>query len=235
MIKNFLPEQYLRTGMMQINHNYLRRQFADFEKIFEKLKQVVSKGDFTLGEPVDPNVWGDGGIIVTDSDELADRLRLMRNHGLQSRDECLIFSYNSRLDTMQAVAASHMLEKLKGITEGRIKNAAFYDQQLATVEGVQVPRREDKIKQVFHLYSIQCDNRDQLQAFLIEKGVDAKIHYPVPMHLQPAARHLGYMIGDFPICERIAKHTLSLPVHDFLTENDLEYVVARIKEFYDQS
>jgi len=178
------------------------------------------------------NVWGDGGIITTNSDEIADRLRLMRNHGLKGRDECVMFAYNSRLDTLQAVVAAHLLTKLDGITAGRIKHANYFDKHLAGIKGVRIPKREEYIKQVYHLYCIQCDNRDELQQYLIKSGIDAKVHYPVPMHLQPAAAPYGYKQGDFPVCERMAKHTLSLPVHEFITESEQEFVVAKIKEFY---
>ncbi len=178
------------------------------------------------------NVWGDGGIITTNSDELAGKLRLMRNHGLSGRDECQMFAYNSRLDTIQAVVATHLLGKLNHITESRIRNANYYDSQLRTISQVRVPNRESSVKQVYHLYSVCCQERDALQAYLIQNGVDAKIHYPVPMHFQPAAASLGYKAGDFPECERTAGETLSLPVHEFITRDDCERVVTLIKEFY---
>jgi len=381
-VRNFLPEQYERTGILPINHNYLSQQFSDYEIIFEKLKRVVQKGDFTLGTPVDQledefrqitntkyaigvgsgtdalflslkalgvregdevittpftffatigaivtagakpvfvdilpdynlnpneieakitnktkailpvhwagkpchmdditsiaaryglkvvedachaikasyydkpagsfgqlgcfsfhplknlNVWGDGGIIVTDSDELASQLKLMRNHGLKNRDECVQFSYNSRLDTLQAVVALHLFEKLDFITDSRINNANYLDKNLTGIHGITIAERENYIKQVYHLYCIQCESRDELQNYLIKKGIDAKVHYPIPMHLQPAAKYLGYEKGDFPICERMANHTLSLPVHEFLNHSDLDQVISAIKEFYGKS
>ena len=178
------------------------------------------------------NVWGDGGIIVTNSDSLADQLRLLRNHGLKGRDECLVFAYNSRLDTMQAVVASHLLKKLDFITDSRICHATYLDQQLREIQQITVPMRESTIKQVYHIYSILCQDRDNLQTYLIARGIDAKVHYPIPMHLQPAARAWGYQLGDFPKAEYIAAHTLSLPVHEFLTESQLDNMVGAIKDFY---
>lgn len=178
------------------------------------------------------NVWGDGGIITTNSDELADKLRLMRNHGLVGRDECRMFAYNSRLDTIQAVVAAHLLDKLDHITERRIRNAQYFDTQLRQITQITVPVREPFVKQVYHLYSIRCQNRDALKTYLIQHGVDAKIHYPVPMHLQPAAAFLGYQAGDFPNCEQTAKETLSLPVHEFITQEYCDRIVTLIKEFY---
>ena len=178
------------------------------------------------------NIWGDGGIITTNSNELANQLQLLRNHGLKGRDECVRFAYNSRLDTIQAVVASHLLGKLDHITLSRIRNAAYLDQGLSQISGVRVPVREKNIKQVYHLYSIQCDRRDALKEYLTQQGIDAKIHYPVPMHLQPAAHYLGYQKGDFPRCEQTAQQTLSLPVHEFITQEACERMITLIKEFY---
>lgn len=178
------------------------------------------------------NVWGDGGIITTNSDTIADQLRLMRNHGLKGRDECVSFSYNSRLDTIQAVVADHLLSKLDHITTSRIKNANYLDRALKTIPGIIVPSRENEVKQVYHLYSVRCENRNALKQHLNEHGVDAKIHYPIPMHLQPAAKKYGYHAGDFPVAELIAQQTLSLPVHEFITQNNLDDMIALIKGFY---
>lgn len=178
------------------------------------------------------NVWGDGGIITTNSDKLADQLRLMRNHGLKGRDECVQFSYNSRLDTIQAVVADHLLSKLNHISESRIYNANYLDKGLMSLDQIIIPTREKDIKQVYHLYSIRCENRDELKKYLIENGVDAKVHYPIPMHLQPAANYLGYHKGAFPKTELICQQTLSLPVHEFITKEDLDYMINLIKEFY---
>ena|SRR3990167_476377 len=178
------------------------------------------------------NIWGDGGIITTNSDIFAEELRLLRNHGLRARDECLRFAYNSRLDTIQAVVADHLLRKINHITHSRISNAAYLDRHLAEIPQLKVPLREPYIKQVYHLYSIRCENRDALKTFLIENGVDAKIHYPIPMHLQPAAKYLGYQKGSFPHCEQICMQTLSLPVHEFISQADLDLMIELIKNFY---
>ena len=179
------------------------------------------------------NVWGDGGIITTNSDDLADKLRLMRNHGLVGRDECHIFGYNSRLDTIQAVVARHLLGKIKHITESRVAHADYFDKELRSVSQIIIPKRDADIYQVYHIYSICCQRRDELQNYLIENGVDAKVHYPIPMHLQPAANYLGHKKGDFPIAETIADSTISLPVHEFISRDQQDYVIKLIKDFYD--
>jgi dTDP-4-amino-4,6-dideoxygalactose transaminase len=377
--RNFLPQQYEQTGKLEINHNYLQQQFADHDAILAKIRELVIRGDFTLGREVDQledefaaiagakhaigvgsgtdalflslkalgiehgdevittpytffatigaivtagarpvfvdirddynidvsrieaaitprtrailpvhwsgkpcdmdpmvevaqrhglpivedachavqasyrgrpagtlgtlgcfsfhplknlNVWGDGGIIATNSDELAAQLRLLRNHGLINRDQCAVFAYNSRLDTLQAVVARHLLGKLDHITASRIAHAAYYDERLRRIPQITVPHRERDVKQVYHLYIVRCERRDELMKHLNAHGVDAKIHYPIPMHLQPAAAHLGHRRGDFPVCERIVGEVLSLPVHEFITREQQDRVVELIEAFY---
>ena len=178
------------------------------------------------------NVWGDGGIMVTNNAEIANKVKLIRNHGLIDRDHCQEFSFNSRLDTVQAVVADHMLDKLDNITAMRIRNAHALDAALAGVKGVRPPKRNPRIKEVFHLYCLEVERRDELQKFLISKGVDAKVHYPIPMHLQPGAKAWGYKVGDFPRAERLCANVLSLPVHEFIRPDQTAEMAARIKEFY---
>lgn len=179
------------------------------------------------------NVWGDGGIIVTDSTSLAERLRLLRNHGLRDRDQCEVFGFNSRLDSIQAAVAKHMLGKIQKITDKRIFNAHALDAELIKIPQVKLPERRANLKEVFHLYSFKTERRDELRAFLQSRGIDAKIHYARPIHLQPAANYLGYREGDFPISEVSAKETLSLPVHEFVSQRDLELMTSSIREFYE--
>ncbi len=178
------------------------------------------------------NVWGDGGIMVTNDDKIADHVRLIRNHGLIDRDHCQQFAFNSRLDTVQAVVADHLLDKLDVITSSRIANAHALDKALAGVSQVKPPPRNSRIREVFHLYCIQVERRDELQKFLVAKGIDAKVHYPIPMHLQPAAGGWGYKAGDFPRAEALCASVMSLPVHEFITRDQTSEMAARIKEFY---
>lgn len=179
------------------------------------------------------NVWGDGGIILTNDKSLADKLSKIRNHGLTDRDHCEKWSYNSRLDTIQAVIAQHLLDyKINNITNSRISNAKYLDNALSSLSQVVIPPRDADLKSVFHLYIATYHNRDRLKDFLNKKGVDAKVHYPVPMHLQPAAKDLGHSVGDFPITESVCSNCLSLPIHEFITKDDLDHMIRCIKEFY---
>jgi dTDP-3-amino-2,3,6-trideoxy-4-keto-D-glucose/dTDP-3-amino-3,4,6-trideoxy-alpha-D-glucose/dTDP-2,6-dideoxy-D-kanosamine transaminase len=199
-------------------------------------KHVGSEGTtgcFSLHPLKNLNIWGDGGVIVTRSEDLAQRLRLLRNHGLSSRDEVLIFGRNSRLDSVQAVIANRLIPEVHGITEQRIANAKRYDEAFSGLgEFLTIPPRRNNVKQVFHTYVIQVQARDALLAYLLENGITAKIHYPIPVHLQPAALHLGYKAGNFPLCERHCQTILSLPVHQHLTEEELDYVIEHVRTFY---
>ena len=376
---NFYPDQYNNDSKLDINHNYLLEQFSDHDEILEKIKEVVIKGDFTLGSTVDEveekyaklcgtkhaigvgsgtdalflslksigvdngdevittpftffatvgsiattgakpvfvdcgedlnidpslieaaitsrtkaimpvhwsgrpcdmdkinaiakkygiavvedachaikatykgrpagslgdfgcfsfhplknlNVWGDGGIITTNSDEHTKRLKLIRNHGLIGRNECVEFGYNSRLDTIQAVVVKHMLNKIEHITNSRISNAYYLDEKLKGISQIDLPERNPDLKEVFHLYMFRADRRDKLQEYLISKDIDAKVHYPIPMHLQVAAKKYGYKQGDFPMCEKAGESVISLPVHEFITKDNLDKVVHHVKLFY---
>jgi dTDP-4-amino-4,6-dideoxygalactose transaminase len=190
-------------------------------------------GGFSLHPLKNLNVWGDGGVITTNSTELRDKLRLMRNHGMSSRDEYAFYAYNSRLDSLQAVVGNHLIKDVDWITETRIKNAKRLDAGLSKLAPkIELPPRSAGDRHVYHLYQFFCEDRDALYDFLRKKGVEAKVHYPVPLHLQPASRHLGCKPGDFPVAEAQAKKTLTLPVHQHLTDEELEYMIACVREFY---
>ena len=190
-------------------------------------------GCFSLHPLKNLNVWGDGGMMVTNNLKLDKKLKLLRNHGLKNRDEIEIFGVNSRLDTIQAVVANHLLKKLSKITNSRIKNANYLDQNLKDIDEIYIPERDKNLKEVFHIYSIQAKNRDNLVKFLNNNSIDAKKHYPIPMHLQtPLKKTYKYKLGDFPNAERLSKETLSLPVHEFLDLSQLKFMCNKIKEFY---
>ena len=204
-----------------------------------KSKHIVSFGDactFSMHPLKNLNVWGDGGFIITNNKKLAQRLYLIRNHGLKDRNTCLEFSYNSRLDTIQAAVANYKIKyKLKKITNKRIFNAKKLDKLLGKIKQVKTVDRLSHLKEVFHLYQINVKNRDKLMKYLIKHGIDAKIHYPTPIHLQPAAKYLNYSVGDFPVAEKISKSTLSLPVHEYIKEKDLVKIAKVIKKFYEKN
>lgn len=179
------------------------------------------------------NVWGDGGIITTNNHALAERLKLIRNHGLVNRNTCKEFAYNSRLDSIQAVIAKHVIEnKLDNITSSRIKNSMALDEAFSSIIQIKTTNRSENFKEVFHLYMFQTEYRDELYNYLRNKNIDAKIHYPIPMHLQPAASFLGYKKGDFPIAEKLAEESISLPVHEYINDEQIYKMIEIVKEFF---
>ena len=188
---------------------------------------------FSLHPLKNLNVWGDGGVIVTRSPDLWEKLRLMRNHGLGTRDEVVMFGHNSRLDSLQAVVANRLIDQVHCITERRIAHAKRFDEGFAGLEGhVILPPRRPGVKQVFHTYVIRAEDRDALVSYLSASGIEAKVHYPIPLHLQKAARYLGYQAGDFPVCEEHCRSIISLPVHQYLTSEQVDCVIDRVREFY---
>ena len=179
------------------------------------------------------NVWSDGGVILTRLADFADRLRLYRNHGLVDRDHAVLFGHNSRLDTIQAVVGNRLIKELDVITEQRITNAKRYDQAFAELDKfISIPKRSSRVKHVYHLYMIRVENRDELLLHLQQRGVEAKVHYPIPVHLQEAAAYLGYKVGDFPICERDCRNMITLPAHQHLTEEEINYTIEQVMSFY---
>ena len=199
-------------------------------------KQLINFADictYSMHPLKNLNIWGDGGFVATNNKKIADKLFLLRNHGLINRNNSKIFGFNSRLDTIQAVVANYKLKnKLNNITRKRIKNALRFDQVFKNNPNVKTVKRFSHYKEVYHLYHINVKKRDKLQQYLIKNGVDAKVHYPIPIHLQSAAKYLKYKRGDFPVAEKMANTSLSLPVHEFIKESDIKYVANLINNFY---
>jgi len=199
-------------------------------------RKVGSLGDlsaFSLHPLKNLNTCGDGGVITTDSEDYFQQLLLYRNHGLKNRDEARFFAYNCRLDSIKAAVANLQIKTIGEVTEKRNLNAALYDEGLADLQKwIKIPPRRDAVRQSFHTYVIQAQRRDELIAFLGEKGVETKIHYPLPIHLMEAARKYGYKKGDFPVAETQAEKIISLPIHHHLTEDQIQYVVKCLGAFY---
>lgn len=184
--------------------------------------------------PLKPlNVWGDGGMVATDSDEAAKFLRLYRNHGLSDRDHIEFWGVNCRLQPVQAVVAMRVLDGIETLIRIRNRNARLLDQGLSGLEAhIRTPRRLKGNREAFQLYLACASRRDELVRTLIAKGVEAKIHYPIPLHLQKAARPLGYKRGDFPVAEKQASEVVTLPSHQFISEKQIEAMVRLIRNFY---
>ena len=178
------------------------------------------------------NVWGDAGIIVTNDDALDRRLRLLRNHGLRNRDEMEILGYNSRLDSVQAVVGKWIVRQIHDIVARRIDNAGYYDRGFRKIPQIRIPVRKRETKHVYLLYVVFAENRDALLAHCIKYGVEAKVHYLIPLHLQQALRYLGHKAGDFPVTERHCREIISFPVDQHLSRAEQDYVIETVREFY---
>lgn len=199
-------------------------------------KRVGSWGiaaGFSLHPLKNLNVWGDGGVVITHSQEMAEKLRLYRNHGLVNRDEVSMFGINCRLDTLQAVVGNRLIDEAGTITDRRIANAHRYDEAFSRMgDHIQTPVRRSDVKHVYHLYIVRAQARDALLTYLQGQGVEAKIHYPIPIHLQEASRSLGYKQGDFPVAESDAGQIISLPAHQHLTDEEIQYTIDTVRSFY---
>ena len=179
------------------------------------------------------NVWGDAGMIITNSEEIANKLKILRNNGLINRDEVAIYGHNSRLDTLQAVIGNRLIKTMPVITQARIDNAMKYDSAFLKLKlPIIPPIRRKGVKHVYHLYMLRCEKRDELLEYLNANQIEAKIHYPIPMHLQKASSYLGYKKGDFPISEADSKSIITLPSHQHLNDEQIEYTIQTIKDFY---
>jgi len=189
-------------------------------------------GAFSLHPLKNINVWSDGGIIVTSNKKYYEHLKLLRNHGLVDRDNVKICGYNSRLDTFQAVVGNWLIPSAKKIANQRIKNANYYDANLKKINGITIPPRIKNYKIVYHLYIVFAENRDELLKYCLKKGIEAKVHYPIPMYRQPAMKFLNHKEGDFPVSDRHAKSIISFPCDQHLSKKEMNYIIKTVKEFY---
>jgi len=190
-------------------------------------------GAFSLHPLKNLNVWSDGGLIVTDDDRLDHQLRLLRNHGMRNRDEIALLGYNSRLDTLQAVVGNWLLPQTEEITRKRIANAAYYDRHLANQPQIRIPPRIPGWRIVYHLYIVFAQKRDELLRFCIDRGIEAKVHYPIPLYLQDGLRGLGHKPGDFPVTDRHANSIITFPVDQHLSREEQDHVIRTVRDFYD--
>lgn len=174
--------------------------------------------------------YGDGGMVVTDDPEVAETVRMLRNYGQREKYVHLVPGYNRRLDTLQAAVLGVKLPHLDRWNEARREHARVYGLALQGA-AVTLPVVAGYAEPVYHLYAILADERDGLQEALRRQGVAAGIHYPIPIHLQPAYRHLGYEAGDFPVTERCARQALSLPMYPELTPEAIARVAGAIHSY----
>ena len=191
-------------------------------------------GCFSFFPTKNLGAYGDGGLVLTDNSDLAEKLRILKNHGSTSKDKYIntVLGVNSRLDSLQAAVLSEKLEHLGAWNEKRSETAGRYGKGLKGVGGIRLPKEKKGDKAAWHQYTIRADNRNGLKKYLEESGIETKIYYPLPLHLQPAFSYLGFGVGDFPEAERAASEVLSLPIYPQLEIGEQEYIIEKIKEFY---
>lgn len=190
-------------------------------------------GAFSMHPLKSLNVMGDGGMVLTDNDVIADWMRKYRNHGMVDRDHIEFWGVNMRLQPLQAIVAGYRLDFLAETVEKRNDNAKILDSGLVPLkEFVTVPQRIPNYYETFSLYMALFEQRDRLVSFLQGKGIEVKIHYPVPLHRQKAARRNCIVQGVMHNADYQANHLMTIPVHQYLNDNHMEYVIACVNDFY---
>ncbi len=198
----------------------------------QKVGTIGHLGCFSFFPTKNLGAYGDGGLVVTNDDELAEKVRLLRVHGARPKYYHRLVGTNSRLDALQAAILRVKLKHLDEWTSARRAIAGLYDEQLQGLEGLEPPHRAPERTHIFHQYTIRLTGggRDALQRYLEEQGIGTAVYYPLPLHLQECFRHLGYDEGELPESERAGREVLSLPMFPELTEAEVSYVVTRIRE-----
>jgi dTDP-4-amino-4,6-dideoxygalactose transaminase len=179
--------------------------------------------------------FGDGGMVVSNDSGLADQVRLLRVHGSREPYRHEIVGLNSRLDALQAAVLIVKLKSLEQWTELRRQHAMLYERlfsQAGLIEQVMLPKEQPGYYHAYNQYVVRLSRRDELKKYLAREGVGTEVYYPVPMHLQPCLKYLGYRTGDLPEAERAAQDSLALPIYPELSEDQQTYVVEKIKAFY---
>jgi dTDP-4-amino-4,6-dideoxygalactose transaminase len=177
--------------------------------------------------------YGDGGMVVTNDADFAEKVRRLRKHGSGKTYYHDMIGYNSRLDAMQAAILNAKFPYLDKWSESRRKNAGYYNERFKRMESIDIPEVKEYNYHIYHQYTIKVTEgkRDKLQNYLKENNIGTKVYYPLPLHLQPCFKYLGYKQGDFPMAEEMSKLVLSLPIFPELTDEHLEYITQNIGTF----
>lgn len=193
---------------------------------------VAGLGAFSFYPGKNLGSFGDAGALVTNSKHIADLMVKLRNDGSGEKYRHDLIGSKSRLDTLQAAILNVKLKYLRRWNQLRRRHAHLYNQLLEGISQIKLPTEASYAHHVYHLYMIATPRRNQLQKYLTDHGIATVIHYPTPIHLQPAYKHLGYKRGDFPVTEAAAKHILSLPMFPELTSAEIRYIASVVKGVY---
>lgn len=197
----------------------------------KKAGSIGNVGCFSFYVTKNLGAYGDGGMVVTNDDKIADRLRLLRTHGANPKYYHQLIGVNSRLDELQAAILRVKLRHLPDWTAAHQAIASQYDKLLDDIEGIKIPYRALNRTHIFHAYTVRVSggHRDSLQAHLKEHGIGTSIYYPLPLHLQECFKKLNYHKGNLPNSEKAADEVLSLPIYSELASKEIEYIVRSIK------
>jgi dTDP-4-amino-4,6-dideoxygalactose transaminase len=194
--------------------------------------EAATIGTFSFFPSKNLGGYGDGGMMVTQSDDLATRLRRLRTHGGLKTYYHEEVGYNSRLDALQAAVLSAKLPMLASWSAARRKNAAYYNAAFADVEGVRTPTIDPANESIYNQYTLRVARREDLQGHLKSKGIGSAIYYPLSLHLQPCFEYLGYKRGAYPESEKATREVISLPVYPELQQSQLDEVIEAVRGFY---
>jgi len=204
---------------------------SEGERRWKKTGSIGLAAAFSFYPSKNLGACGEGGAITTNSEEIAQKVRMLRDHGQAKKYFHQIEGYNGRLDAIQAGILRIKLRHLSDWNEKRRKNAERYNELFSSLDGVITPYEPSWARGVYHLYVIRTQKRDKLQHFLLESGVATGLHYPIPLHLQKAYLGFGYKDRDFPVSEKLASEIISLPMYPELTYEQQKEVVDKIKQF----
>lgn len=207
------------------------------------MKQKINGKELVAGTVGDAGVYsfyptktlggyGDGGMLLTNREDVYEKVKSLRVHGATERYHHDFIGYNSRLDSLQAAILNVKLKKIDDSIMLREKFAKQYIELLSDVEQIKLPVIREGNTPVYYVMEIKAEKRDELNAYLKENGIGTCIYYPIPLHLQNCFRYLGYREGDFPVAEKLCKSVLALPIYPEITEDEVSFVCDTIKEFY---
>lgn len=188
-------------------------------------------GTFSFYPGKNLGAYGDAGAVITPHQRLASKIRMLIDHGRKDKYTHQIVGHNYRIDGLQAAILSAKLRHLQDWTTLRQQKADLYRRFLQGNHKIILPQSYPRARHVYHLFVIQVPHRNQLLDFLKGEGIAAGIHYPIPLHLQPALKHLGYHHGDFPVCEKISRHIISLPLYPEITPSEIKTICQKINKF----
>ena len=194
-----------------------------------KTGSIGTAGCFSFYPGKNLGALGEAGAVVTNNKELRNKIQMLRDHGQAKKYHHALIGWNARMDGIQGAALRVKLKHLDRANQARRANARFYDQHLAEVEEVILPREAEYARHVYHLYVVRVQNRDRVLQAMANRGIACGIHYPIPVHLQEAYRFLGHRKGSFSVAERCAEEFLSLPMYPELTTTQLGAVVHELK------